>query len=282
MRIISILEQVLYASRLVRLSNSIVLGLFYITCQERYLQGSLTIHEYVRALTWVLLAAFAYAYNDIRDIEVDRINRPTRVLPSGLLTLRKARQLLLGVGILALVLILTEWRFDAFWPIGALIGSMVYSRFLRSRSAFLSNIVASLLVVVVPLSSGSMAAMDPYLWYLALGVGLLIFARELQKDALDMPGDICERPMPLLLGQRGRLFSFAYPVIVLVSGIFLAFATASNSGPVMGRVGPVVLAGLLSTAALLSIANQTKYRTQSLVTKIASYLLVLILAIRAI
>jgi|ERR1041384_3067873 4-hydroxybenzoate polyprenyltransferase len=278
----SFINQFLSIARLLRLPNCFALGFLFLTCQERYVNGGLTVHEYARAVTWVLLAGFAYAYNDLCDVEVDRINRPTRVLPSMSITTRVAHRVLLVIGLLILILIVGEWRVDAFWPITAFLGSVLYSRLLRLLSAFLSNVVASLLVAIVPLSATLTWDAFVHSWKLATGVALLIFARELQKDALDLRGDLSQRPPPVLMGPFGMIVEFAYPVILLVSAGLLYWATSSASRSSLSQIGPSLLVLILFGAAVTSIANRTAYGTQSLVTKVASYLLVLVMATRGI
>ena len=51
-----------------------------------------------------LVGLLAYVYNDIRDIDADRINAGNRPLPSGRVTKKQAMKLVVGSGVLALIL----------------------------------------------------------------------------------------------------------------------------------------------------------------------------------
>ena len=59
------------------------------------------------ALTYIFMAAAGNVVNDIYDLEVDKINRPDRPLPSGQITLRQAK-------VWTVILILLSLLFSAF------------------------------------------------------------------------------------------------------------------------------------------------------------------------
>ena len=57
----------------------------------RWTIPELIIVLFLTALTYIFLASAGNVVNDIYDIEVDKVNRPERPLPSGQITLRQAR-----------------------------------------------------------------------------------------------------------------------------------------------------------------------------------------------
>jgi 4-hydroxybenzoate polyprenyltransferase len=262
--------------RLIRLPNCIALGLLFIAGRRHYGVNTGHIGEYLQALLWTLLAAFSYLYNDLRDIEIDRLNKPLRPLVSGSVGLRTARTILALLLLAIVSLIGAEWRTSLLWGTGALIASWAYSALLRTRTALLSNLVAGCLVAAVPLSGLPLVGNRP--WALAAGIFFLMFGRELQKDALDVGGDRHYRPIPLLFGEFSNILNVLYPFIIVTSGVLLYSAT--HSGRLLLNVGPIALLLLHFAALIAFFYNRRGYQVQARITKMVSYSLVILLMIR--
>ena len=145
--------------------------------------------------------------NDIYDLEIDRINRPDRPLPSGAMTVTQARFyliILFGAGslfswfisletfiIAGIISIPTLIAYSACFKRLPLIGNLTVSfmlglAFIYVGSAF-GNIQATLVMAV-----------------LAFGFTLI---REIVKDLEDMEGDAQDkaRTLPLVLGESKTL-----------------------------------------------------------------------------
>ena len=67
-------------------------------------------------LTYICLAAAGNVVNDIFDLEVDRVNRPERPLPSGAVTLREAKILTASLVTLGLILAFLTIPLSAIGP----------------------------------------------------------------------------------------------------------------------------------------------------------------------
>ncbi len=214
---------------------------------------------------WLLLGAVCSAMlvgaggnvlNDMYDLEHDRINRPTRPLPAGLVTLPTARWLgvfllLAGVGVGLVV----SWGHGvvSLTAAGLLWG---YSARLKHQP-LIGNITIALMVGLT-LWYGSAAVGD--LAAAHVGVGFAFFTtlvRELVKDVEDQEGDAKagSRTLPLVWGTPRVMHLAAavlgitllltpWPFLVLdYSGVFLLFMLAAGGGMLRA------LALLMSTEA---------------------------------
>ena len=263
---------------LFRIPNCLALGFLFITSRRHYGLDTSDVHEYMEAITWVLLAAFAYCYNDLCDIEVDRINKPRRALPSGVLSTKAVKLILVILLILIMAITIAEWRGRLLWPLGALVVGLVYSSFLRTRTALFSNVAAGCLVAAVPLSGLPLHG-EIRVWELAAGIMLLMFGRELQKDVVDYEGDMHYRPVPVLI-RFSRLFDYLYPLGLAVSAILL-YSASHSSGSAVGSLGSFCLLAMLMTAAIGFIVKNNSHQLQASIIKMVSYLLVVILTVRS-
>ncbi|MCL4870420.1 MAG: geranylgeranylglycerol-phosphate geranylgeranyltransferase [Anaerolineae bacterium] len=140
----------------------------------------------------VLITAAANAWNDYRDIEIDKINQPRRALPSGLITPQAAWLFSVVLTVLSLFL-------SAFinWPafIMALLSSLllyIYSWRLKS-TVLLGNatvaIISALSAVFGGLAAGNAV---PSLWLAAI-IATAIMGREVLKTLADYEGDLRQR-----------------------------------------------------------------------------------------
>jgi geranylgeranylglycerol-phosphate geranylgeranyltransferase len=148
----------------------------------------------------------ANAINDYFDIEIDRINRPDRPLPSGLISKHTALVLwgllsVLGIGLSFLL------SFNhVVLALGSVILLYIYSATLK-RQGLIGNLVVSL-IVGMALIYGGMAVGSPS----AAGIGAVFafvttLVREWIKDLADMTGDnqAGARTLPITLGSRSTI-----------------------------------------------------------------------------
>ena len=117
------------------------------------LQGSNGARLLQAALSAALIAAAANCLNDALDLEIDRVNRPERPLPSGLVAVGTAK-LLWGLGagagiILAISLSLTHVALAL-----AVVGlTVIYNAYLK-RTMLLGNVVVALVIGLTLLYGG--------------------------------------------------------------------------------------------------------------------------------
>ena len=145
------------------------------------------------ALAAFLVCAAGNAHNDLVDIEIDRVNRPERVLPKGALSTAQARLAAYGLAGSALLVAL----FVNAWVVLTVVGSLVllaaYNLCLK-RLPLTGNLAIALLSGMTFLFGG--LASDPYLtWHLpgplipAVFAVLFHLVREILKDCDDVTGD---------------------------------------------------------------------------------------------
>ena len=159
------------------------------------------------ALSFVAIGAAGYIWNDLEDLETDRINRPDRVLARGDITPRNAGRLALMWAIFGLVAaILANFQLSVvpFSGVYLLYAALLYAYAIRLKcTVLLGNLVVALLCAgVVPagfyagthlLGEGDESAAFGF-WFPVM-VGYTAFAffttllREMVKDLEDLPGD---------------------------------------------------------------------------------------------
>lgn len=218
------------------------------------------------ALVAVTLATFANAFNDVCDVEIDRVAHPARPLPSGELSTRAA--LMLACGAAAAALVTSSLLSPGFAVASALVLALMalYSTHLK-RTGLPGNLcvaaLASLPFVYGAWAAGAPAAALPLF---ALAVPLHL-ARELAKDLDDAPGDRLGRAtLPLTVGPRATRALFAGAIViflVVLAGLVvqrpllgvLAVPALCLCALAIGRVvgGKPGGAGLLKAAMVLAL-----------------------------
>ena len=186
--------------------------------------GALTTDQ-APAWSAILFAAFSAAlingagnaFNDLMDIDVDRINRPLRPLPSGRLSPNAARMesLLLALAGCAFAFWLSPWHGAIALVVVALLA--VYSISLKHSLLWGNVLVAFVGAIAFPY--GALAVGDiGRSWIPALFAFLFHLGREIVKDIEDVAGDQIrgERTLPLCWGrtQAGVLAAFVYLLLV--------------------------------------------------------------------
>lgn len=174
------------------------------------------------AFSAALIAAAGNIYNDLKDLEIDRINRPRRPLPSGRIGKRAAAiemALLASAGWL-----LSWWLGPHLFAIasGVVLGLFVYSSYLKSTVLW-GNLTVSLLAAAAfpfgALAAGSIGRS----WLPAAFAFLFHLAREIIKDVEDAVGDRRRgvATLALFLGPKGAA-GVATALFVLLMGVTLA------------------------------------------------------------
>lgn len=168
------------------------------------------------ALVALALSTFANAFNDVCDVEIDRLAHPDRPLPSGELTARAA--LMLAYGAAAAALVASALLSPGFAVASALVVGLMalYSTHLK-RVGLPGNLcvaaLASLPFVYGAWAVGAPAVALP-LFALALPLHL---AREIAKDLDDVTGDrLARATLPLTVGSRATRALFAGAIVIFL------------------------------------------------------------------
>lgn len=147
----------------------------------------------VAALAAFFVCAAGNVLNDLADIEIDRINRPDRVLVKGTITISHARWLTVIFSLLAVILALAVNTAVLIVVLVAL-GLLVVYNFRLKKVPLLGNIIIAMLSALTFLTGGW--AIN-HQWVLQLPGPLIpaVFAfffhlvREIVKDVEDIEGD---------------------------------------------------------------------------------------------
>jgi 4-hydroxybenzoate polyprenyltransferase len=209
---------------------------------------ALPIHLFaLLSLSSVLIAAAGYIINDYFDLNIDRINKPGKVVVEKVIKRRWAIIWHWVLSFFGVVLgFYVGWQADVFWlglaNMGCVIALWFYSTTFKKK-LLAGNIIISLLTAWVVLVVGfvthyRMITNIPYFGagnasrllrftFLYAGFAFIIcLVREVVKDIEDMPGDAkygC-RTMPILWGVHvSKVFAGTW-LAVLTAALFIVFA----------------------------------------------------------
>jgi len=194
------------------------------------------------------LNAFSNGLNQIFDLEIDRFNKPHRLLPSGRISMPEAWSLSLVFLAIALLL--------AFWinlqcllvVLGGALGTVLYSvppLRTKSRGIWANLTIALVRGTLLPVAGWSTVkhVAQPEPWVLGAILGVFFLGAVTTKDFSDVEGDRrggC-RTLPVIYGVE-RSIRMISPFFVLP---FLALVPGSVFGLLSGQPALLVVLGLL-------------------------------------
>jgi len=193
-----------------------------------------------------LVTAGANAINDYFDLEIDRINRPQRPLPQGLLSPAAARTIALFCSLLALLVAAGINGEALALTVFAVVLVYAYSAVFK-KTALWGNVVVGLSTALAFLFGGAVAGEMHKAVMPAVFAFFINGAREIIKDIEDMPGDqkYHARTLPIRFGVRtaqwvttGMLLML---IVLTVLPFFLRFYGVYYLIAVMVMVNPLLL-----------------------------------------
>ncbi|TMI47057.1 hypothetical protein E6H17_07350 [Candidatus Bathyarchaeota archaeon] len=176
-------------------------------------------------LTAFLLLAGTMVFNDIQDVQVDRVNSPNRPIPSGKVTVRQAYGLSVVFSAFALLSSLVLLTFLTALVALAL---MAYYNTHGKKTGLLGNVVVSF-NVALPFFFGGLAvnSLRPLLFIFFLLAFLANTAREVAKGIADVAGDSSKGIMTIAVTQgpkrAAELAAAFFFVAVLLSFLVPVF-----------------------------------------------------------
>lgn len=225
------------------------------------------------ALAPLLITAGGNIQNDLCDINIDRINRPDRPLPSGSIPASIATGVMWALFLLGLAgaWLLSIWALII--AVTVVLGLSLYNHRV-SKTPLYGNILIAFMGAL-PVVYGALASrpqLDTRL-FVVLAVSAIAFwlhlAREILKDVLDIEGDLLaqRRTIPILLGPRAAM---------RLAAVAMLGGTVTTLWPALtGWVGPIYLVGVLCTVvpALLLGAAQCCWREDYAIASMWSFAL---------
>jgi geranylgeranylglycerol-phosphate geranylgeranyltransferase len=223
----------------------------------------------------VLITAAGNAINDMCDIEIDRINKPERPLPSGKLEAKNAKVFMIVAFILGNLagLLLGFWSFFISLFIATLL--LFWYAYRLRHIALLGNIVVAFLSALTFLFAAQ-AFGDIKLGYIPfLFTFLISVIREMIKDLEDLDGDGAHdsKTLPVVIGETptrviaGILTIFFLPLIPIpyVAGMYGKWFFFIG---IPGVVIPMVI----MTINLFQIKREINYHQMAVILKIVMFI----------
>jgi chlorophyll/bacteriochlorophyll a synthase len=192
------------------------------------------------ALMAAVLNAGNNGLNQIYDLDIDRVNKPKRPLPSGRLSIREVWWFTAVTYVAALILawlVAPGGRHECFWLVAiAVVCTFLYSvpPFRTKRLGIWANVTIAiprgvLLKVAGWSSVKTIVGVEP--WYIGAIFGLFLLGATTTKDFADMEGDRrggC-RTLPIQYGVRRAAWmispSFVVPFVMIAVGAWLGILT---------------------------------------------------------
>jgi len=207
---------------LVRIPNCLMIGLAVLVAETI---GLGTLPNPTQAifgfLTAFMLLAGTMVFNDIQDVQVDRVNSPNRPIPSGKVTIRQAYGLSVVFSAFALLSSLVLGILTFLTALVAL-ALMAYYNTRGKKTGLLGNVVVSF-NVALPFFFGGLVvnSLRPLLFIFFLLAFLANTAREVAKGIADVAGDSSKGIMTIAVMQgpkrAAELAAAFFVVAVLLS-----------------------------------------------------------------
>ena len=213
---------------LIRIPNCLMIGLAVLVAETIGLGTLPNLGQAVFGfLTAFLLLAGTMVFNDIQDVQVDRVNSPNRPIPSGKVTVRQAYGLSVVFSAFALLSSLVLGILTFLTALVAL-ALMAYYNTHGKKTGLLGNVVVSF-NVALPFFFGGLAvnSLRPLLFIFFLLAFLANTAREVAKGIADVAGDSSKGIMTIAVTQgpkrAAELAAAFFFVAVLLSFLVPVF-----------------------------------------------------------
>ncbi len=210
----------------------------------------------IAILSACMIAAAGYAINDYFDIEIDKINKPNRPLPSGRISPREALLLSYLMFIIGVIIALPIGIITTLFALVNAILMYYYSKTLK-KTGLIGNLVVAFSTSAT-LFYGALAVAEwlgalYILWRivpLVLMVFVLTLAREIVKGVEDVIGD-SKAGVKTLAVTKGVDFALRTSLILTFIAIFLGILSYFTLGMGLIFLTFIIAGGILSIYSIL-------------------------------
>ncbi len=234
-------------------------------------------------ITYFFVASSGMVINDIYDLEIDKINRPERPIPSGRITIKQAKIIFLttyGIGVGLAIF------HSFFFNIGFLniilavffgfIG-WVYAKW-GKKSGFLGNIIVSISFSIGLIYGAILnnSIIPPYIYYFFITSFFLLLSREVIKGCEDIEGDKEQnvKTLAIKIGvKKSTIIAVVFSLTAIIFFILPYFTPIIN--PILFLISMTFGLVDVGYAVLLMISSKlTKesFKKISLLLKIGAFL----------
>ncbi|AEF96558.1 UbiA family prenyltransferase [Methanotorris igneus] len=211
------------------------------------------------------ICGFGNVVNDIYDVEIDKLNKPHRPLPSNKISIKNAWRFAWLLLIFGLVLSF----FNVLCFIIALINSVMLYLYAKKykRNKIIGNFIVAYLTGSVFLFGGVAVNNMPIVTILFLCAMFATWCREIIKDFEDIDGDMKEGvvSLPIKYGKKS----------LYIAAMFIIVAVALSPLPyIMGIFGEIylILIILCDLSFLYVIFKAIKNPSKNIMSKTSKYL----------
>ena len=218
--------------------------------------------------TGFFVCAYSMSLNDVYDLEVDRVNRPDRPIPSGRISMRQASTLSLTMLVVGLACALIS-----FVPLAVVMAvAYAFLSWLYNAKAKRTGLPGNLIVassLAIPFIYGGAVSGGSIGGSLLLMMALTAFfsgvGREVVKSMADVEGD-AKREVNSIARTRGlgfasRVGALFFLLAVLTSWVPLVTGLA-NQVYTYGVIIPDVIFAYLAVTIILHYDPQSAYRVK--------------------
>jgi len=234
-------------------------------------------------ITYYFIAGSGMIINDIYDIEIDKINRPDRPIPSGAVSLNQAKFLFIltfGIGVMISIIHYLIFDLSGLNVILAVFFGLIgwlYAAW-GKKQGFIGNIIVGIsfsigLIYGAVLNS---LTIPPYIYYFFLTAFFLLLSREIVKGCEDIEGDKEEgvKTLAIKLGTKKAIrFSLLFEVLAIIFFILPIFTNIIN--PLLFLIFMIFGLVVVLTTIVLSLSKnleQKNFKKISLLLKLGALL----------
>lgn len=212
---------------LIRPSNFVIaIASIFVACLLAGGTMDMLVPMIAAALAGGVIGAGGMVINDLYDIEIDRINKPERPLPAGLITRKSALITYAALSVSGIVLSFFTSTAALIIALAAVPMIFAYSAYLK-RTPLLGNLLVAFLTGLAFLYGGAAVGRIEATVMPAVFAFLINAGREVIKDMEDREGDaqLGARTLPIVYGMRTASIVATILLAAVIVATIIPYAT---------------------------------------------------------
>jgi geranylgeranylglycerol-phosphate geranylgeranyltransferase len=233
-------------------------------------------------LSGMFIAAAGYTVNDYYDIEIDKVNKPDRVLPSGAMSGKNA--LMYGIALFVVGIIFSYFTGSVICLLIAFVNSMLlflYARYFK-REFIIGNILVAYASASCFIFGGIAVGNLANSFIVAFFAFFYTFLREIVKDLEDIKGDKIEGASTIAIRwEKGRIIRLCLiPVLAIIGFTAYLFLVRNMANSLFVLLVFFVVLPLLIFYRIIASRSEEKiYNIISKLMKLDMFVLLIIFSI---